>query len=179
MEPVCEWLKQRSAPRPTPRAPRATRRPQLPTTVDESRLVGQVVLVGYGRVGRRIAEALTERKIPFVVAEMSRDAVEALREKDVPAVSGDASDPAVLVQAHIANAAMLVVATPDPVKVRKMVETARLLNPSIEIVLRTHTEEEAELLRNENLGKVFMGEHELALAMAGHVLARMDHPAAS
>ncbi len=178
VEPVFEWLKKRSAlARRLALLEDATA--QLPTSVDESRLVGQVVLVGYGRVGRRIAEALTERKIPFVVAEMSRDAVETLREKDVPAVSGDASDPAVLVQAHIANAAMLVVATPDPVKVRKMVETARLLNPSIEIVLRTHTEEEAELLRNENLGKVFMGEHELALAMAGHVLARMDHPAAS
>lgn len=175
--PIFEWLKRKSAlARRLAALEDATA--ALPATVDESRLVGQVVLVGYGRVGRRIAEALAERKVPFVVAEMSREAVAALREKDVPAVSGDASDPAVLVQAHIANAAMLVVATPDPAKVRKMVETARLLNPSIEIVLRTHTEEEAEFLRNENLGRVFMGEHELALAMAGHVLARMDHPAA-
>ena len=73
---------------------------------------------------------------------------------------------------------MLVIATPDPVKVRKMVDVARQLNPGVEIVLRTHTEEEADLLRQENAGKVFMGEHELALAMAGHVLARMDRPAA-
>ena len=130
-------------------------------------------------MGRRIAEALTERRIPFVVAEMGREAVAALREKEIPAVSGDASDPAVLVQAHVATAAMLVIATPDPVKVRKMVEVARTLNPSIEIVLRTHTEEEAELLREEQAGKVFMGEHELALAMAGHVLARMDRPSAA
>ena len=35
----------------------------------------------------------------------------------------------------------------------------------------TYTEEEADLLRQESAGKVFMGEHELALAMAGHVLA--------
>jgi len=175
--PLTEWLKRHSA---------LARRlavlehetAALPATVDESRLVGQVVLVGYGRVGRRIAEALTERKVPFVVAEMSREAVAALREKEIPAVSGDASDPAVLVQAHVATAAMLVVATPDPAKVRKMVEVARTLNPSIEIVLRTHTEEEADLLREEKAGTVFMGEHELALAMAGHVLARMEHPAA-
>ncbi len=69
---------------------------------------------------------------------------------------------------------MLVIATPDPVKVRKMVDVARQLNPGVEIVLRTHTEEEADLLRQENAGKVFKGGHELALAMAGHVLARMD-----
>ena len=175
--PLTEWLKRKSA---------LARRlavlehetAALPATIDESRLVGQVVLVGYGRVGRRIAETLIERGIPFVVAEMSREAVAALREKEIPAVSGDASDPAVLVQAHVATAAMLVVATPDPAKVRKMVEVARALNPAIEIVLRTHTEEEAELLREEKAGTVFMGEHELALAMAGHVLARMDRPSA-
>ena len=173
VEPVFEWLKRVSAlARRFAALEHATA--QLPATVDESRLVGQVVLVGYGRVGRRIAEVLTERKVPFVVAEMSRDAVETLRRKDIPAVSGDASDPAVLIQAHIVNAAMLVVATPDPVKVRKMVDVARQLNPSVEIVLRTHTEEEAELLRSENAGAVFMGEHELALAMAGHVLTRME-----
>ncbi|HRY45271.1 MAG TPA: YbaL family putative K(+) efflux transporter [Thermoanaerobaculia bacterium] len=178
VEPIAEWLKRHSA-LARRLAALEHETAALPTTVDEALLTGQVVLVGYGRVGRRIAEALSERRVPCVVAEMSRDAVADLREKGIPAVSGDASDPTVLVQAHVATAAMLVVATPDPVKVRKMVEVARTLNPSIEIVLRTHTEEEAELLREEKAGKVFMGEHELALAMAGHVLARMDHPSAA
>ena len=54
-----------------------------------------------------------------------------------------------------------------------MVETARTLNPGIEIILRTHSDEEADMLRAENLGKVFMGEHELARGMTRHVLARM------
>ncbi|MHB8797919.1 MAG: cation:proton antiporter domain-containing protein [Thermoanaerobaculia bacterium] len=175
--PLTEWLKRKSA-LARRLAALEHETAALPATVDESRLVGQVVLVGYGRVGKRIAEALSERKVPFVVAEMSREAVAALRAKEIPAVSGDASDPAVLVQAHVATAAMLVIATPDPVKIRKMVEVARALNPVVEIVLRTHTEEEAELLREEKAGTVFMGEHELALAMAGHVLARMDRPAA-
>jgi monovalent cation:H+ antiporter-2, CPA2 family len=178
IEPLGAWLLARSSflrgldARSHPTA-------ELPTTVDEALLTGQVVLVGYGRVGRRIADALDERRIPYVVAEMSRETVERLREKGALAVAGDASDPAVLIQAHIVHAAMLVIATPDPVKVRKMVDVARQLNPGVEIVLRTHTEEEADLLRQENAGKVFMGEHELALAMAGHVLSRMDHPAAS
>jgi CPA2 family monovalent cation:H+ antiporter-2 len=51
-----------------------------------------------------------------------------------------------------------------------MVEIARTLNPKIEILLRTHSDEEAALLRRENLGQVFMGEHELALAMTRAVL---------
>jgi monovalent cation:H+ antiporter-2, CPA2 family len=68
---------------------------------------------------------------------------------------------------------MLVVATPDTFGVRKMVETARTLNPGIEIILRTHSDEEAAMLQREELGKVFMGEHELALGMSEHVLKRM------
>ena len=146
---------------------------QLPMSVEASYLSGQVVLVGYGRVGRRIAEALTARGIPYVVAEQNREIVEALRARDMPAVSGDAADPAVLIQAHIARAGMLVIATPDTFGVRKMVETARTLNPGIEVILRTHSDEEADMLRAENLGTVFMGEHELARGMARHVLARM------
>lgn len=107
------------------------------------------------------------------MAEENREAVERLRERSIPAVSGDASDPAVLVQAHVARARMLVVATPDAVAMRKMVEIARTLNPRIEVVLRTHGDEEADLLRQEGLGTVFMGEQELAGAIARFVLERV------
>ena len=99
--------------------------------------------------------------------------MEQLRERNIPAVSGDASDPAVLIQAHVARAGMLVIATPDTFNVRKMVEIARKLNPGIEIVLRTHNEDEAKLFEQDALGKVFVGEHELALGMTRHILDRM------
>ena len=145
---------------------------ELPMSTGESYLSGQVVLVGYGRVGRRIAQALSAHGIPYVVAEQNRERVRELREKDIAAVSGDAADPAVLIQAHIAKASMLVIATPDTVSVRRMAEIARTLNPAIEIALRTHSEEEARLLTNENVGMVFFGEHELASAMTRHVFAR-------
>jgi len=144
----------------------------LPMTVDLNRLTGQVVLVGYGRVGRRIGEALTAQGIPFVVAEENREIVEKLRARDIPAVSGDASEPAVLIQAHIHRARLLVIATPDALKVRRMIETARTVNPRVGIIARTHSEEEAELLEKENIGKVFFGEHELARSMIQHVVER-------
>jgi CPA2 family monovalent cation:H+ antiporter-2 len=40
-------------------------------------------------------------------------------------------------------------------------------------VVRVHSDEEAALLRKENAGEVFMGEHELALGMTRHVLERV------
>ncbi|HQR50717.1 MAG TPA: YbaL family putative K(+) efflux transporter [Methylophilaceae bacterium] len=145
----------------------------LPMTVEEKFLSGQVVLVGYGRVGRRIGEALATRNIPFVVAEQNREIVEQLRAQDIPAVSGDAADPVVLVQAHIARAGMLVITTPNTFSARKMIETARTLNPAVEVVLRTDSDETMELLEKEQASKVFMAEHALAVSMTAHILARM------
>ena len=143
---------------------------ELPTTVAHERLTGQVVLVGYGRVGKRIAQELDRQGVNYVVAEQNRDIVEELRRHDQPAVAGNAADPAVLIQAHIARASMLVIATPDTFHVRAMVETAKVLNPAIRCVVRTHNEEEARLLRAETGGTVLVGEHELARSMTRHVL---------
>lgn len=171
VEPVRRWILGRSE-----LARRLEQRQdpyaELPMSTERKYLEGQVVLVGFGRVGKRIANALAARAIPYVVVEQNREQVEALRNDGIAAVSGNAGDPAVLIQAHIANAAMLVVATPDPLIVRQMVHTARTLNPGIEIVLRTHSEDESQMLRREGLGTVFFGEEELAKGMTGHVLER-------
>jgi CPA2 family monovalent cation:H+ antiporter-2 len=77
-----------------------------------------------------------------------------------------------LIQAHVQRARMLVIATPDTLDVRRMIEIARTVNPRIETVVRTHSEEEAALLEKEHAGKVFLGEHELARSMIQHVLDR-------
>ena len=89
------------------------------------------------------------------------------------AVFGDAVDPAVLIQAHIARAAMLVVATPDALQVRQMIETAQTLNPGVDIVVRSHNEDEAQRLVQEcSHAQVFLAEDALAQAMTRHVLER-------
>jgi|GEM_PF-268553 len=144
----------------------------LPMTVDLRRLIGQTVVVGYGRVGRRIGEALIANDVSIVVVEDNREIVEKLRESDVPAVFGNAAEPGVLIQAHVHKASMLVIATPDTAEARRMAGIARAANPRIEIVVRTHTEEEAAVLERANTGKVFLGEHELALTMSRYVLDR-------
>ena len=172
VEPLRRWILQRSElarqleQRTDPYA-------ELPTSTERKYLQGQVVLVGYGRVGKRIAEALEASGIPYVVVEQNRELVEDLRQQGKVAVSGNAADPVVLVQAHVAEAAMLVVATPDPFNLRQMAETARTLNPGIEIVLRTHSEDESVLLCKDGIGKVFFGEEELAKGMTSHVLERL------
>ncbi|OPY66744.1 MAG: Inner membrane protein YbaL [Syntrophorhabdaceae bacterium PtaU1.Bin034] len=146
---------------------------ELPMTVKSEYVTGHIVVVGYGRVGRYICDALIKHGMPFVVAEENRELVEELRVRGINAVAGDATTPPVLIQSHVARASMLVVATPDSFSARQMMEIAYMLNPRIQTVVRTHSEEEAELLRSEKAGAVFLGEHELASSMMRHVLERV------
>ncbi|WP_295628611.1 YbaL family putative K(+) efflux transporter [uncultured Nitrosomonas sp.] len=147
---------------------------ELPMSTERKYLQGQVVLVGYGHVGERVGQALKDQDIPFVVAEQNRELVQDLRKQSINAVSGDATEPSVLIQAHITDAAMLVIAVPDPLNIRQMIDTACTLNPAIEIVLRTRNEDETALLRKDNVGTVFFSEEELAKNMTHHILQRFD-----
>lgn len=172
LDPLQRWLRARSA---WARELEAREDPlaTLPLSTSDKYLSGQVVLVGYGRVGRRIAAILNEKHIPYVVIDTNREIVEKLRAQSIPAVSGDASDPSVLIQAHIARASLLVAATANTTHMRQMTEIARQLNNKIEVVIRSHNEGEAELWAAENIGKVFLSEEQLAGGMANHVLKRM------
>ena len=172
VEPAQKWIRSRSK---LARTLEHSSDPlaELPMTVDPAQLTGHVVIVGYGRVGRRISDALQDAGVRFVVVEWVRERVEQLRERGHYAVFGDGSEPMVLAQAHVARACVLVIATPEPARVRRMIQIARTLQPGVEIVVRTHSEEEAALLERERAGAVFMGEHELARGMTRHVLERV------
>ncbi|WP_261542661.1 cation:proton antiporter domain-containing protein [Burkholderia multivorans] len=178
IDPALAWIRKRSAfarrleARDDPLA-------ALPMATPQTHLTGQVVIVGYGKVGTRIARALDEHGIAYVVVEQNREIVEKLRAGGVAAVSGDAIEPIVLVQAHIARAGMLVVTLPDVFDVRQIVEISRTLNPTLEVVLCTNSSDEAALLASEGIGTVFMGETELARGMTEHVLGRMAKPVAA
>ena len=171
--PLQRWLRGRS------RLARYLERPadplaMLPMSFTSEELTGHVVLVGYGRVGRRIAGALQERGLRYVVVEVSRDTVETLRASGLPAVAGDALEPEVLIQAHIARAALLIVAMPDATRSCRMLEIARMLNPAIRSIARVHSDEEAELMQRERVGGVFYGEQELANAMIADLDKQLD-----
>lgn len=170
-EPLQAWARSRSA------LARRLERPddplaELPLSTDDKYLAKQVVLVGYGRVGRRIAETLTKNGVPFVAVDQNRELVEQLRAKGVPAIWGDASEPFVLIQAHVKTAAMLVIATSDSLNSRQMISAAQKLNPGIETMVRTHDEEEAALLEQDQSGTVFLAERELAAGMVQNILER-------
>ena len=150
---------------------------ELPHDTDGRFLAQQVVLVGWGRVGRQVAQALQAQNLPFVVVEQNRERVEALRAGGLAAVAGDAADPSVLVQAHIAHAALLVIAVPNSTDVRPMLDTARTLNPGLPVLARTATEEEALRLANEGVDRALDPRSALADALALQAVQMAKAPA--
>ena len=102
IEPVQRWIRERSH---LARLLERSGDPlaMLPDEVDQSYLRDQVVIVGYGGVGRRITENLINQNIKVVIAEENREIVEKLRQANIAAVSGVATEPGVLIQAHITH----------------------------------------------------------------------------
>jgi monovalent cation:H+ antiporter-2, CPA2 family len=173
ISPAIEWARKRSA-----LARKLDQRIDplalLPTTVNQSLLTGQVVIVGHGRVGKSVFQKLRNKNIACVVAEMDRALVQELRTQDVPAVVGDAADPFVLIQAHIAQAAILVITTVDAMNIGKMVETARALNPNIAIFIRAEDGDSIAVYEKEGWGKSFTAEEELANRLSNEVVQKLQ-----
>ncbi|HEY7768886.1 YbaL family putative K(+) efflux transporter [Longimicrobium sp.] len=138
---------------------------ELPAGVDEAALRDHVVLIGHGRVGAPVARALERQGIPYVVVEQNRGEVEALRARGMPALFGDATRPGILHHARLERARLLVVSAPDAFQARLILDHAGKVNPGIDTVVRTHSDEERAHLERRGVGRAVMGERELALAI--------------
>ena len=145
----------------------------VPEAAVHEQQAAKVIIIGYGRVGKRIADHLDEQSISYVVIEQRKQLVQLLVDANKPVIHGTASEAEALEQAGIHEANLLVVATPDPINLRQVVNTALLLNPSIQLVLRTHSEEECTFLQEEAGAAVFFGEAELAQGMSRYVVNRL------
>lgn len=142
---------------------------RMPVKLDEATLSDHVVIVGYGRVGRVIAPELERSQVPYLIVEQNREYVQELRQQALPAIYGDAAVPGVLEHTHLDRARLLVVATPDALLARQIVELARTVNPTIDTVVRTHSDESKRSFEQMDVGLAVMGERELALRMVRYV----------
>ena len=128
------------------------------------------ILIGYGRVGRTIGDAMQRLGEPFVVIEQDRRVVDAMRTIGVASIYGDATRAGILDHAHPTRARLLIIAAPDPYHARHIIELVRAKNPTIEIVVRTHSDQELAMFEQLGVSKALMGERELAFVMAYHSL---------
>ena len=173
IEPVQRWIRERShLARLLERS--ADPLAMLPDEVDQAYLRDQVVIIGYGGVGRRITENLIQQNIKVVIAEENREIVEKLRSQGIAAVSGEATEPNVLIQAHIQHARLLVISPMDILDIHRIVDISKQLNPEIQVLVCAESKEEAAVIREENLGEVFYAKEEMAKNMSYYILNQIE-----
>ena len=135
------------------------------------------IVVGYGRVGGAVGPVLAAEKLPFVVIERDHLMLASAQAQGVPTIEADAAAPGVLEAAGLRYARLLVVATPDSFQARRIVELARKLNPTVDVVVRTHSADEFRALEDLGANRVVMGERELARGMLEFSLRSLGVPA--
>jgi CPA2 family monovalent cation:H+ antiporter-2 len=174
VEPLTRWLEARPKLLALLERPGAERHRSPVSSAQHLR--NHAIVVGYGRVGGAIGPVLAQQNLPFAVIERDHLMLASAQSQGVPTIVGDAAVPDVLRAAGIAHARLIAVATPDGFQARRIVELARALNPKVDVVVRTHSQDEFAALEALGAGRVVMGERELARAMLEYVLRGLGVP---
>jgi CPA2 family monovalent cation:H+ antiporter-2 len=150
-----------------------SKQPAMPEAADTSvrqeitptSLRDHYILVGHGRVGGVIADALRSAAAPLLVIEDRSAAVAEMNPAGAEVVMGNAADPTVLAAASPAAARCMLIAVPNAFEAGTIVQQARTANPSLPIIARVHSEAEQEHLMRLGATHTVIGERELALEM--------------
>ncbi|MBN8916583.1 MAG: Kef family K(+) transporter [Rhizobiales bacterium] len=169
---VLDRYRARQAPLRPEKAPAAAPAPapKPVPALPETALTNHTVLVGYGRVGRLVADGLKAAGTPFLVIEDQGDRLEELKRLGLEAVNANAASAPAITAANVAGARRIILAIPDGFEASNVLKKARQLNPGIEIVARAHSDAEVEHLRQSGANFIIMGEREVARGMLAHVL---------
>ncbi len=159
------------------KAPRPVSTPDDPAPV--SSLTDHAILVGYGRVGRLVGEALRAENRKLLVIEEGKELIDDLKAQGGEAIAGSAADPDLMRQANAASARWLISAIPDPFEAGSLILAARKANPAIAIIARAHSAAEVDHLKQFGADLVVMGEQEIARCITARVLAHEGMPEAA
>jgi monovalent cation:H+ antiporter-2, CPA2 family len=108
----------------------------------------RTILIGFGRVGRLVADMLEAHGLAYVAIEADVDHVTLARREGRPVRFGDAARAATLDALDLASASAVVLTMDDPVQAVRLTTTLRKRFPELTIVARARdTDHAAELYR--------------------------------
>jgi CPA2 family monovalent cation:H+ antiporter-2 len=143
---------------------------------DEEAPPARVVILGCGRVGRYVSEALRAMKVAHVVVDYDANAVARLRDAGVPVVYGDATAEAVLKLARPAEAELAVVALPEAAVTQMTIRALKRLAPDLPVVVRVHRGVDIPRVREAGADAVVHAEFEAGTEMIRQGLDRLGFP---
>jgi CPA2 family monovalent cation:H+ antiporter-2 len=169
------WLGERNRrTQPTAVVESGTREEQPITSLKD-----HAVIVGCGRVGTLVVEAMETTRQPFLVIEERSEIVDKLRARGVEVISGNAAQSGFLKAANLAGARWFVSAIPNPFENGNLIEQARAANPDLEIIARAHSDEEVEYLTKFGANLIIMGEREIARGITEHIARSLGQASAA
>jgi CPA2 family monovalent cation:H+ antiporter-2 len=130
-----------------------------------------VLVAGYGRVGRNVARALRDARVPCVVIDIDPEVTYKSRCDHVPSIYGDASNMHVLSSLDMKKVKALVVTYPDPLAVGATVQAALKLNPELRIVARVHRQEDAGRIQRLGAVELVSPEYEASVELVKRILS--------
>jgi CPA2 family monovalent cation:H+ antiporter-2 len=144
-------------------------------------LSNHVIVAGYGRVGEVLVNVLLSRGYSVLVVENSETAVQRLRNRHIPLVPipfvyGDAESELVLEKTRLETAKALAITLPDPATTRLVLQRALAKAPHLDIIARSHTNEEIDVLTHLGAREVVQPEFEAALELGSHLLNTLGEP---
>jgi CPA2 family monovalent cation:H+ antiporter-2 len=142
----------------------------------EAKLVGHVVIVGFGVGGRFAAQTLAATHTPFVGLELNAENVRRAKDLGLPVYYGDATSEEALGHAHLADARLLVLLMNDPQAAQRVVDTARRVAPNLAILMRTRYLAERDGLLKMGVNDVVAEEVEGAVEVIARMLRQLEVP---
>lgn len=133
----------------------------------------RTVVIGYGPVGRTAAKLLSENGIAATIIEMNPSSIEPIRAAGHRVVLGDASHVETLKAAGVESAVSLILSASNINQATSMIQMAKLLNPSIQILVRSAYIGQGQALLRQGADQVIAEESEVALAMAETILRNL------
>ncbi len=117
-------------------------------------LDNHVIVCGFGRVGRHLAEQLDGDGEPFVVIDTDEDKMEVVSELQYLHLRGDATEEQVLEDAGLARARAVVAAVNSDADNVLVTLTAKGLSPGTTVIARAKSEENEGKLRRAGADRV-------------------------
>lgn len=146
----------------------------MPADTPRDFLDGQVIVVGCNSYCDNVLAMLEEMQRRTIVVGESSTPIEALQARGFGVIAGDASDPMVLVQAHAATAAILLLTGHDVLFSRKVYNTVRQLNPTLTVIVRVTHRDELVVFEEDDPNLVVLCEGILmGVALAEQTLERL------
>ncbi|HET9814100.1 MAG TPA: cation:proton antiporter, partial [Sphingomicrobium sp.] len=107
---------------------------------------GKVVIVGFGRVGRIVAELLAMHQRDYVAVDADADAVHDGREQGFPVLFGDVSRGTLVGRLKVASPSAVILTMDDPVLVTRLTRRLRAASPDLPIIARARDTAQAATL---------------------------------